>query len=64
MMAIGVSTPAELPSMVIAEVFVLSGIVGIVAGERYMRDGLVAAVGVHFWTDVVWHVLWPAVHAG
>jgi hypothetical protein len=64
MIAVGVSTPAELPSIVIAEVFVLSGIVGIVAGQRYMREGLIAAVGVHFWTDVVWHILWPAVHAG
>jgi len=64
MMAVGVSTPADLPSIVIAEVFVLSSVVGIVAGERYMRDGLVAAVGVHFWADVVWHILWPAVRAG
>ncbi len=64
MMAVGVSTPAELPSIVMAEVFVLSGIVGIVAGQRYMQEGLIAAVGIHFWTDVVWHILWPAVHAG
>ncbi len=64
MVALGVSTPADLPSIVIAEVLVLSGIVGIVAGQRYMREGLIAAVGVHFWTDVVWHILWPAVHAG
>ena len=64
MMAMGVSTPTALPSIVIAEVFVLSGIVGIVAGQRYMRDGLIAAVGIHFWADVVWHILWPAVRAG
>ncbi|MFQ5462880.1 MAG: type II CAAX prenyl endopeptidase Rce1 family protein [Phycisphaerae bacterium] len=63
MMAMGVSTPAELPPVVIAEVFVLSGIVGIVVGQRYMREGLIAAVGIHFWADVVWHILWPAVHA-
>ena len=62
MVALGVSTPAELPPIVIAEVLLLSGIVGIVAGQRYMKEGLVAAVGVHFWTDVVWHILWPAVH--
>lgn len=64
MMAVGVSTPADLPSIVIAEVIVLSGIAGIVAGERYMKEGLIAAVGIHFWADVVWHILWPAVHAG
>jgi hypothetical protein len=26
-----------------------------------MKDGLVAAAGVHFWTDVVFHVLWGPV---
>ncbi len=64
MMVIGVSTPAELPAIVMVEVFILSGIVGLVAGQQYMREGLIAAVGVHFWTDVVWHILWPAVHVG
>ncbi len=64
MIAVGVSTPAELPSIVIAEVFLLNGIVGIVAGQRYVKEGLIAAVGIHFWTDVVWHILWPAVHGG
>jgi hypothetical protein len=59
MMILGVPTPADLPLVVLVEVFVLNGIVGVIAGERYMRDGLVAAVGVHFWTDVVWHILWP-----
>jgi len=24
--------------------------------------GLVAAVGVHFWTDIVWHVVWPLIN--
>jgi membrane protease YdiL (CAAX protease family) len=64
MMALGVATPADLPSIVIVEVFLLSGIVGVVAGERYMKEGLIAAVGVHFWADIVWHIAWPAIHAG
>lgn len=59
MMLLGVSNPAELPAFLLVELFLLNGIVGLVAGERYMKDGLVAAVGVHFWTDIVWHVLWP-----
>jgi hypothetical protein len=24
------------------------------------RAGFLGAVGVHFWTDVVWHVVWGA----
>ena len=57
----GATSPAELSPVLIAEIFLLNGIIGLVAGERYMKDGLVAASGVHFWTDVFWHVLWGMV---
>jgi membrane protease YdiL (CAAX protease family) len=52
------SSLASLNPVLIAEIFILNTVVGLVAGERYMKDGLVAAMGVHFWTDVVFHVLW------
>lgn len=58
MMLLGASTPTELNPFLLTEVFLLNGILGLIAGERYMKDGLVAAAGVHFWTDVVFHVLW------
>jgi hypothetical protein len=61
MTILGVSTPAEIPAPVLLELFTLNSLVGLVAGERYMRHGLVAAIGVHFWADIVWHVLWPLV---
>jgi len=48
----GASSPAEMNPVLLAEIFLLNGIIGLVAGERYMKDGLVAATGVHFWTDV------------
>ena len=54
----GASSLAELSPVLLAEVFILNGVVGLIAGERYMKDGLVAASGVHFWTDMVFHVLW------
>ena len=54
----GASSVAELNPVLLAEIFLLNGLVGLVAGERYMKDGLVAASGVHFWTDVVFHVIW------
>ncbi|HEU0295302.1 MAG TPA: CPBP family glutamic-type intramembrane protease [Anaerolineales bacterium] len=54
----GVSSPAELSPVLLGEVFLLNGLIGLIAGERYMKDGLVAAAGVHFWTDVVFHVLY------
>ena len=54
----GASSVAELNPVLVAEIFILNGLIGLVAGERYMKDGLVAAAGVHFWTDVVFHVMW------
>lgn len=54
----GASSFAELNPVLLTEMFLLNGIVGLAAGERYMKDGLVAAAGVHFWTDVVFHVIW------
>jgi hypothetical protein len=54
----GATSIAELNPILIVEIFMINGIVGLVAGERYMKDGLIAASGVHFWTDVVFHVMW------
>ena len=59
MILTGTASPAELPAPLLLELFLLNGIVGLVAGERYFRDGFVAAIGVHFWTDIIWHVLAP-----
>lgn len=52
------SSPAELAPALLAEVFLLNGFLGLIAGERFMKDGLIAAAGVHFWADMVFHVLW------
>jgi len=60
MVLLGASTPAELNPVLLVEIFLLNGILGLIAGERYLKDGLVAAAGVHFWTDVVFHVFWGA----
>lgn len=54
----GATSLADLNPILLIEVFLLNGIIGILAGWRYMKDGLVAAAGVHFWNDVVFHVLW------
>jgi hypothetical protein len=54
----GATSIAELNPILIVEIFVINSIVGLVAGERYMKDGLIAASGVHFWTDVVFHIMW------
>ena len=53
----GASSVSELNPILVAEIFLLNGIIGLVAGERYMKDGLIAATGVHFWADMVFHVI-------
>ncbi len=57
----GTSSPTGLNQVLLVEVFLLNGIMGLIAGERYMKDGLVASIGVHFWTDIVFHVIWGAI---
>jgi hypothetical protein len=58
MVLTGATSLAELSPVLLVEVFLLNGVIGLIAGERHMKDGLVAAAGVHFWTDVVFHVFW------
>lgn len=55
---IGASTIMDINPILFFEIFLLNGIVGFAAGDRYIKVGLVAAVGVHFWTDIVFHVIW------
>jgi membrane protease YdiL (CAAX protease family) len=62
MILLGVTNPAQIPPVVLAELFLLNGIVGLVAGAFYMRYGMVAASGIHFWGDFMWHVLAPLWH--
>lgn len=61
MLLFGLTTLAQIPVTTLVELFLLNSIVSLIAGERYMRDGLVAAIGVHFWVDIIWHVIWPLV---
>ena len=58
MLLTGAASLSEINPLLIVEVILLNGVIGLIAGWRYMKDGLVAASGVHFWTDVVFHVLW------
>ncbi len=57
MLIAGVDTPSALPPIMLAEIILLNGFIGMLAGRAFIRNGLIAA-GVHFWTDIVWHVLY------
>jgi hypothetical protein len=56
----GAAGPADLPPVLLVELVAINGSLGLVAGAAFARDGLVAAAGVHFWADVVWHVIFGA----
>jgi len=57
MLVYGFTSPIQIPIIIIVEIILLNGIVGIVAGREFIKYGLVAAVGIHFWADIVWHVI-------
>ena len=61
MLLFGQITQAQMPVTTLVELFLLNSIISLLAGERFMHDGLVAAIGVHFWADIIWHVIWPLV---
>lgn len=61
MILVNAATPAEIPAIVLAELFLINGVMGLVAGWQFMRNGLIAAAGVHFWADILWHVVWPVI---
>ncbi len=56
----GFSSYSQIPTIFIIEMLVLNGFVGIIAGREMIKYGFVAAVGIHFWTDIVWHAIYGA----
>lgn len=61
MMLMDVDSVSAMPPALLVELFVLNGIVSVAAAYYFRRAGYVAAISVHFWTDVIWHVLWGTV---
>jgi membrane protease YdiL (CAAX protease family) len=59
MLLFGAASPVEIPPLILIEILLLNGAIGWVAGGQYVRQGLVAAVGLHFWVDAVLHVVRP-----
>lgn len=54
----GVSSPAALPPLLLVELFLMNGSISIVAAYYFKKNGLLAPMGIHFWADIVWHVIW------
>ncbi len=51
---------AEIPGPMWVEIFLLNGVLSFTAAYYFRKYGFLAAVGIHFWNNVVWHVIWGA----
>ena len=51
-------TLGEIPVTLLAEIFLLNGLLSLVAAFWLRKAGFLAAVGIHFWTDILWHVIY------
>jgi len=51
----------EIPLALMSEIILLNGVVSLFAAYYFRKFGFLAPVGMHFWTDVIWHVIWGAV---
>lgn len=40
------------------ELFILNTLVSVFAAIYYKRYGIIAAMGIHFWADIMWHVIY------
>lgn len=58
MMLYGFDSLSDIPSPMMAELFVLNGTFSIVAAYFLRRSGYLAAVTLHTSANIVWHVIW------
>ena len=57
MIITGAKTFADFSPVLLVEIFLLNGILGLGAAYFFKKAGYLAAIGIHFWADIVWHVL-------
>lgn len=58
MVILGVTNPLQFSPALLLEIFLLNGLVSLFGAYYFKKYGFLATVGIHFWTDIVWHVLW------
>jgi membrane protease YdiL (CAAX protease family) len=54
-------TMGEIPPALMSEIVLLNGLVSIFAAYYFRKFGFLASVGIHFWADVIWHVIWGVI---
>jgi hypothetical protein len=58
MFLLGVETIQTIPPLLLVEIVLLNGVLSLFAAHYFRLYGFLAAVGIHFWADVIWHVIW------
>jgi hypothetical protein len=56
----GLKTVNDVPLALMGEIILLNGVLSIITAYYFRKYGFLSAVCVHFWADVVWHVIWGA----
>jgi len=54
----GWTTMSQVPPALMIELLLLNGIMSLVGAYYFRKYGFLATAGVHFWADIVWHVIW------
>ncbi len=57
---LGVDSIGDIPTAMMAEIFLLNSAVALPAAYYLRKSGFLAAVGIHFWNNVVWHIIYGA----
>ena len=58
MIILGFEAISEIPAGLMAEIVLLNGVLSLFAAYYLRKSGFLAPVGIHFGTDIVWHVIW------
>ncbi|MGE5250542.1 MAG: type II CAAX prenyl endopeptidase Rce1 family protein [Bacteroidota bacterium] len=61
MFLMGWTSLSQVPAMLIIELILLNGVMSIFAAYYFRKYGFLAPVGIHFWADILWHVIWGLV---
>jgi hypothetical protein len=58
MMIYGWEKFSEIPIPILLELIILNGSLSLLTAIYFRKFGILAAVSIHFWTDIVWHVIY------
>jgi membrane protease YdiL (CAAX protease family) len=52
----------EIPIGQMIEIIILNSLASIVCAINFKKYGILSAMGIHFWTDIIYHVVWGIIN--